>query len=281
MSPTFRLALVQLSVGANKAENLARCGKLVREAASNGAKVVALPECFNSPYGISHFREYAEKIPNGQTCETLSKLAKENDIYLIGGSIPELSEDESSVYNTCTIWSPAGELLGRHQKVHLFDIDIPGKITFKESQTLSRGSRLTTFKTPFCNIGIGICYELRFAEMAQLYREEGCSLLVYPGAFNMTTGPAHWQILQQARAVDNQLFVATISPARDEGAGYVAWGHSMAVDPWGKILAEADHTEQVVYADIDLAYMKEVREGIPLTTQRRTDLYQVISKVQE
>jgi len=152
-----------------------------------------------------YFNENSEPIPSGPSSQALARFAKENGVYIIGGSIPELGEDNVSIYNTCTVWSPMGELLARHRKVHLFDIDIPGKITFQESKTLTPGSQLTTVKTPYCKIGIGICYDLRFAEMAALYREQGCELLVYPGAFNMTTGPAHWQILQQARAVDNQV----------------------------------------------------------------------------
>jgi omega-amidase len=260
-------------VTANKADNLSACTRLIKEAAQQGAKLVALPECFNSPYGVDFFQEYAESIPHGESCAALSKCASENNVYLVGGSIPEKAD--SKLYNTCTVWNPKGELIARHRKVHLFDIDIPGKITFQESKTLTRGSELTTVKTDLCHLGIGICYDLRFAEMAQVYRERGCDLLIYPGAFNMTTGPAHWQILQQGRAVDNQLFVATCSPARDKSGGYVAFGHSMVVDPWGTILADAGESESIAYADINLARKDEIRSNIPLTKQRRPDLYQV------
>jgi omega-amidase len=129
---------------------------------------------------------------------------------LIGGSIPERAENDK-LFNTCTVWGPTGNLLGRHRKVHLFDIDIPGKITFQESKVLSSGNQLTTVVTEFGNIGIGICYDIRFPEMAQIYRQKGCDLLFYPGAFNMTTGPAHWQILQQGRALDNQVELRRIN----------------------------------------------------------------------
>ena len=118
------------------------------------------------------------------------------------GSIPE--RDGSNVYNTCIIVSPKGEIVAKHRKVHLFDIDVPGKITFKESDTLTGGSSMTTFNTEFGTIGVGICYDLRFPEQAAIMRQRGCNLMVYPGAFNMTTGPAHWELLQRARALDNQ-----------------------------------------------------------------------------
>ena len=275
MAGPFRLALVQLAVTASKADNLSRAAKLIKEAASKGAKVVALPECFNSPYGTSYFPEYAEKIP-GPSTETLMKVAKENSIFLIGGSIPE--EDGGKLYNTCTVYNPEGNMVAKHRKVHLFNIDIPGKIRFQESETLSPGNTFTTFETPFGKFGVGICYDIRFAELGQIYAKEGCSVLIYPGAFNMTTGPAHWELLQRARALDNQVFVATVSPARDEKASYIAWGHSTVVSPWGEIIATTEHEEAIVYTDIDLKMVDNVRNQVPVTSQRRHDLYEVARK---
>lgn len=136
----------------------------------------------------------------------MSQLAQRFNVYLVAGSIPEIEEGTSKIYNTCTVYHPqSGEIIGRHRKVHLFDIDVPGKITFQESKVLSPGENLTVVRTDYCNIGIGICYDIRFPEMAQLYRQKGCEILVYPGAFNMTTGPAHWELLQRSRALDNQV----------------------------------------------------------------------------
>ncbi|PIK32904.1 putative omega-amidase NIT2 isoform X4, partial [Apostichopus japonicus] len=137
--------------------------------------------------------------------------------------------------NTTTLpqfFDPEGKMIAKHRKMHLFDIDIPGKIKFKESEVLHPGSKFTTFETPFCKVGIGICYDMRFAELAQIYKNLGCKLIVYPGAFNMTTGEAHWEAIQRGRAIDNQLYVATVSPARDVDATYIAWGHSTIVSPW-------------------------------------------------
>jgi omega-amidase len=184
---TFRLALIQLAVSSNKTSNLTRAVEKISEAAKAGANVVSLPECFNSPYGTQHFPEYAEQVPDGQSCKLLSQAAKDQKVYLIGGSIPE--RDGEQLFNTCTVWNPNGELVAKHRKMHLFDIDIPGKITFKESDALTAGKSFTSFTTPWTNIGIGICYDIRFADMAQIYaRDDKCGLLVYPGAFNMTTG---------------------------------------------------------------------------------------------
>ncbi|XP_067001433.2 omega-amidase NIT2 isoform X2 [Anabrus simplex] len=268
----FRIGLIQLLVGKDKVANVQRALELIKVAKNNGCQIVALPECFNSPYGTQYFPEYAEPIPNGSTCKSLSASAVENKIYLIGGSIPE--SDGDKLYNTCTVWSPSGELLAKHRKVHLFDIDIPNKIRFKESDTLSPGNSLTTFTFNDCKIGIGICYDIRFEQMARIYRNQECNLLVYPGAFNMTTGPLHWELLQRARAVDNQVYVTAISPARDESSGYVAWGHSTLVDPLGQIVAKAGIEEEIVYGDIDLNKVDEVRNNIPISKQWRSDIYE-------
>ncbi|KAM4044409.1 omega-amidase NIT2 [Anomaloglossus baeobatrachus] len=271
----FKLALVQLLVSPVKSDNLKKASELVKQVAQQGAQIVVLPECFNSPYGTTFFPEYAEKIP-GQSTQMLSDIAKECGIYLIGGSIPE--EDSGKLYNTCTVFGPDGKLLLKHRKIHLFDIDVPGKIRFQESETLTPGDSLSVFDTPFCKIGVGICYDMRFAELAQIYTKKGCQLLVYPGAFNMTTGPAHWELLQRARALDNQVYVATASPARDDKASYVAWGHSTVVSPWGEVIVKAGAEETTISADIDLQYLAGIRQQIPIHTQQRHDLYSVEEK---
>ena len=270
----FRLALIQLAVGASKTENLQRAATYITQAAKNGAKIVALPECCNSPYGNKFFPEFAESIP-GESTDLFARSAKENKVYLIAGSIPERADEK--IYNTCTVFDPNGVMVAKHRKLHLFDINIPGQITFEESKTLSSGNSLTVFDMELCKVGLGICYDLRFPELAQIYAKEGCRLIVYPGAFNMTTGPLHWELLQRARALDNQVYVATVSPARDETASYIAWGHSMVVDPWGKVISECDHKEDILYANVDLDYLESVREQIPVSKQKRSDLYKVVN----
>lgn len=268
----MKIALIQFAVSPDKQTNLSRACQFIKQAAQNGAKLVCLPECFNAPYGVKYFNQYAERIP-GETSDFLSQSAKENNVYLIGGSFPERQEEK--LFNTCLAYGRDGQLLAKHRKVHLFDIDVPGKITFKESDALSAGSNLTMFKMNEWNVGLGICYDIRFSLMANIYAEKGCQLLVYPGAFNMTTGPAHWELLQRARAVDNQLYVATVSPARDEKSSYIAWGHSTLTSPWGNVISTTDEKEGIVYGDIDLSYVNEIREQIPIRKQQRKDLYNI------
>lgn len=277
MKRCLKAALIQMSVGVNRMENLKRAEKMITEASKNGAKLVSLSECFNSPYGTKFFAEYAESIPNGPTSEMLSKAAKANQIYLVGGTIPESSNNK--LYNTCTIWNPDGKLIGKFRKMHLFDIDLPGAVPFKESDVLSSGNEFVTFKIPDVNVtaGIGICYDMRFEEMAKFYRLQGCELLIYPGAFTMKTGPLHWELLQRSRANDNQSYVLGISPARGD-KGYIAWGHSQITDPWGKVVKQAGPEETIVYGDLDFDECTKIRQQIPIGIQRRSDIYDTIIK---
>lgn len=179
MMRLFRAALVQLKVTEDRSKNLERAANLIQKAKYLGAKLVALPECFNSPYGTKFFKQYAESIPNGPTSEMLAKAARDYNVYLVGGTFPEVENNQ--YYNTCTVWNPEGELIAKYRKMHLFDIDIPGKITFQESDILSPGNELVTFDIEGIKVGLGICYDLRFEEMAKLYRLQGCHVLIYPG----------------------------------------------------------------------------------------------------
>ncbi|XP_008797647.1 omega-amidase, chloroplastic [Phoenix dactylifera] len=274
----FKIALCQLAVTADKERNIAHARKAIEEAAGKGAKLVLLPEIWNSPYSNDSFPIYAEDIEAGgdasPSFSMLSEVARNLQITIVGGSIPERSGD--CLYNTCCVFGADGKLKGKHRKIHLFDIDIPGKITFKESKTLTAGQHPTIVDTDVGRIGIGICYDIRFQELAMLYAARGAHLLCYPGAFNMTTGPLHWELLQRARAADNQLFVATCSPARDSSSGYVAWGHSTLVGPFGEVIATTEHEEAIIVDEIDYSLIELRRSNLPLQKQRRGDLYRLV-----
>ncbi|XP_077546644.1 omega-amidase NIT2-like [Haemaphysalis longicornis] len=271
----IRVALIQYIVKAKKSDNLATARIKVEQAAANGAKIVCLPECFGFPFGVQYFSVNAEPVP-GDTSAMLAETAKKHGVYLVGGSMAEV--EGGKLYNTCLVYGPDGSLIAKHRKVHLFDVDIPGKMTFQESASFAAGNALTTFDTPGLKVGLGICYDLRFAPMAQIYAQRGCKLLVYPSAFSIPTGSMHWELLQRIRAVDNQVYVATTSPATDRRAPVPAWGHTMMVDPMGKVVASAGHEEGTVIADVDLDYLQAVRNQIPVTRQMRSDLYSVVSR---
>jgi predicted amidohydrolase len=276
MDKSFKLAVCQMKVVDNKDDNLKKAVEQINISTGNGAELVVLPEMFNCPYDNQKFKEYAEKRSNSQTLKKMSIAAQENKIYLVAGSIPELDDDK--IYNTSFIFNPHGDIIGSHRKLHLFDIDVRDAITFRESDTLTPGSEITIIDTILTRMGVVICYDIRFPELIRLMALEGVELLVVPGAFNMTTGPAHWKTLISSRAIDNQIFLAAASPARDDKASYVAYGHSMIVDPWGEVLSEAGTGEEIIYADIQLKRIDDVRRELPVLYNRREDVYELKRK---
>ena len=283
-----KMACIQLMNGMDKDVNLAHAREKVLEAAQGGAKIIVLPECFNSPYGCDFFPKYAETLlPSPPTREqspsfhALSAMAAETKTYLIGGSIPEADPDPASkkYYNTLLTFGPDGALLATHRKVHLFDINIPGKIRFFESDVLSPGNQLTLVDIPeYGKIAVAICYDIRFPELATIAARRGCFALIYPAAFNLTTGPLHWRLQAQARAMDNQIYVALCSPARDNDGPYQAYGHTMVVDPMAQVVAEAEEAETIVTWELDSAKIEDTRKAIPLPYQRRFDVYPDINE---
>ena len=281
----LKLALIQLATGPSKAQNIASARKRVLEASRAGAKLIVLPECFNSPYGCQYFPKYAETLlpsppskEQSTTFHELSAMAIEAKAYLVGGSIPEYETSSKKYFNTSLTFDPQGELLATHRKTHLFDIDIPGKITFKESEVLSPGNKVTLVDLPeYGRIAIAICYDIRFPELAMIAARHDAFLLLYPGAFNLTTGKLHWELQARARAMDNQVYVGVCSPARDMEATYNAWGHSMIVNPRAEIVEEGDEKESIVYADLSGDIIAEFRKEIPIYTLRRFDVYPDVS----
>lgn len=266
----FRIGLCQMKGSFDKTESMKTAERFVREAAENGAEIISLPEMWNCPYSNDYFREYSEPA-DGRTVEFLSKLASDLGIYLVGGSIPEL--DGGNVYNTSFSFDRAGNLIGRHRKIHLFDIDVEGGIRFMESDTLTAGKDMTVIDTEFCKVGVAICYDVRFPEWFRKMTLAGAELMILPAAFNLTTGPAHWDITMRARALDNQVYFAANSPARDENGPYQAYGGSCIADPWSQFIAHADEKECIVYGDIDLERVGAVRQQLPLLRHRREELY--------
>jgi len=212
-----------------------------------------------------------------QSITLLSKLARDNKIWLFGGSVPEL--EFGKVYNTCFVFNPDGRIVARHRKTHLFDIDVAASakapaMKFSESDVLSAGDSLTFVDLPWCRTGVGICYDMRFPEMALAMREQGAKLLIYPGAFNTNTGPAHWSVLGRGRAVDTQSYVAMVCPARSTNPDdYQAYGHSMVITPWAVVMTEAEHEVGVWVSEIDPSEVDRIRAQVPTSNQKRGDIY--------
>ncbi|SHK07981.1 carbon-nitrogen hydrolase family protein [Tepidibacter formicigenes] len=272
----FKIALCQTLVEDNKENNIKRVVKLIEEAVDNGAKIISLGEMFNCPYRNDAFKIYAEEEGKSETLNILSSIAKEKGVYIIGGSVPE--KEGEKYYNTSFVFDKEGKIVGKHRKVHLFDIDIKDRVKMKESDTFSYGKNITVFDTQYCKVGIAICYDMRFPEIFRIMVQKGVKLIIVPAAFNYVTGPAHWEIIIRGRAMDNQVYFCAVSPARNENESYLAYGHSIICDPFGKILGELDEKEGILYSEIDLDYLEKVRSELPLLKHRRLDLYSVNEK---
>ena len=271
----LKVGLIQMKVEENKKQNLLKASQLVSEISIEKPDIVILPEMFSCPYDSRNFPLYAEE-EGDYSFNFLSNIAKTNSIYLIAGSIPE--KEGEKIYNTSYVFNRQGKKIGRHRKIHLFDIDIKNKQKFKESDTLSSGNEVTVFDTEFGKIGLCICYDFRFPELARLMVNKGAKAIIVPASFNMTTGPAHWHIMFRSRSIDNQVYTIGCSPSRDYNSSYISYGHSLIASPFGEILCELDEKENLITYSIDLDYVDQVREELPLLHHRRNDLYELIEK---
>lgn len=267
----IRLAICQMRTELSQTESLEKARLMVEEAAAAGADFVVLPEMFNCPYSKEYFKKYAA-LGHRESVEAMSAWAKKLNIYLVGGSIPETADGK--IYNTCFVFGRNGEQLARHRKLHLFDVDIPG-MRFRESSTFSPGDEITVFQTEYGLMGCAVCFDVRFPELFRAMAMRGARLIFLPAQFSTRTGPAHWEMTLRMRAVDNEVFFAAAAAARYPGFDYECWGHSMIVDPYARILAEADETEQIIYSDIDFKTVDEVRQQLPTFLKLRKDLYRV------
>ena len=256
-----------------KEKNLQRAAQLVAEAAAQHADFAILPEMFVCPFSNGNFRPNAE-TPNGPAVRFLSSLARKHGIYLIAGSIPEL--EENAVYNTSYFFDRAGNILGKHRKMHLFDATFRDGSVYRESDAITPGSRMTVVQTEFGPVGLAICFDIRFSELFRLMSLQGVRMIFHPAAFNLSTGPAHWDMSVRMRALDQQCFMISCAPARNPDCVYVSYGHSMIADPFGAVVARMDTEEGVTVAELDLGEIETTRRALPIMNGRRTDVYNTV-----
>lgn len=269
----IKIAAIQMSTVEDKMENVRTVKTYLEKIKDENPDFVILPEMFCCPYQTENFPIYAEK-EGGPVWQQLSGYAKQYGIYLIGGSMPE-KDAEGNVYNTSYIFDREGKQIGKHRKVHLFDIDVKGGQTFKESDMLTAGDSDTVFDTEFGKIGVMLCFDIRFPELSRMMVNDGAKVIFVPAAFNMTTGPAHWELSFRTRALDNQIYMVGCAPARDVSAGYISWGHSIVTDPWGRVIDMLDEKKGILLAELDMDYEEQVREELPLLKSRRKDMYKL------
>jgi predicted amidohydrolase len=265
---TYLAAAIQMNAGPDKPANLERAERLVRVGAARGANLVALPEVFNWR-GKRNEQAAAAETLDGQSLTLMSRLARELQIHIVAGSITEQVASDSRCYNTSVLIGPDGKQLAVYRKIHLFDVDLPGRVTVRESDAKLAGADVVTAATPLGAIGLSICYDLRFPELYRRLTFAGAQILSVPSAFTFPTGEAHWEPLIRARAIENQAYVIAPAQFGPNIYGYSDYGNSMIVDPWGRVLARAADQEGVVVAPIDLEYQERVRRELPALKHAR------------
>ncbi len=268
---TIRIAQLQLPVPVDTRQALAAAATACQDAVAKEVDLVALPEMFCCPYDTKNFPLYAEE--EGDSVWTAcSEIARNNGIYLSAGSVPE-RDSTGRVYNTAYVFDRTGRRIAKHRKMHLFDINVKNGQRFQESDTLSAGKSVTTFDTEFGVFGLCVCYDFRFPELGRLMALNGAKVILVPAAFNMTTGPAHWELMFRSQALNNQVYAIGTAPARDPSAPYVSWGHSIIVDPWGGVVHQMDEMSGTQITELDLGFVADIRAQLPLLKHRRTDVY--------
>ena len=271
----MRAAVVQLNSNADKPANLAAAERQVRAAAADGADLVALPEKWNVLGDADALREGAEPL-DGPTLKAVSDWARELGVSLLAGSIPESVEGDDHLFNTSVLVGPDGEQLATYRKIHLFDVDVGG-VAYRESDTERPGTDVVVVNAESggesIELGLTVCYDLRFPELYRILAVRGARVLTVPAAFTAVTGRDHWEVLLRARAIENQAFVVAPGQVGAAAPHYDSWGHSMIVGPWGDVLAEVSEGEGFAAADLDLAEQERVRAELPSLANRRPGAY--------
>ncbi|MCW5808479.1 MAG: carbon-nitrogen hydrolase family protein [Deltaproteobacteria bacterium] len=264
---SLRIGAVQMRSTDDLGANLAACTGLIDEAAAGGARLVVLPECF----AFLGSREgdklaVAEAVPgSGRIAGTLREAAARRGVWIVGGGMPEVvAGDAVRTYNTAVVVDPRGEIAASYRKIHLFDVDIPGGATLRESDATARGDQLVVVDVEGAAVGLSICYDVRFPELYRaLVKDRGAQVLLVPAAFTAHTGAAHWHLLLRARAVEDQAWVVAAAQWGKHNAKRESYGHTLVVDPWGTVTAERAAGDGVVFADLDEGSVARRRTQMP------------------
>ena len=259
---TLNIGIVQFCPLKDRNENFNKVKQMSLELVSKGAELIILPEMFVQDFVLSELKVTGELIP-GPTTNFLSNLAKDLNVFIIGGSNPH--ELDGKLYNTCQVINSSGELIGYYSKQRLYRVSIPGKITVSEGDVFTPGNKRFSFNIKGFKIGIAICFDIRFPEIALEYSAiDKCDVIVYPSAFHTSTGPYHWKPLGIARALDSQCYIVCVSASNDERSRFSTYGHSFISDPMGKCVSEIDEKENILLYTIEKQMIESTRNSIPV-----------------
>jgi deaminated glutathione amidase len=272
----LRVAAIQMTSTEDVSRNLGAAADLVRQASADRASLVGLPENFaflgadrDHRLAIAESLDLAGGERPGPILGAMTSLARELGIHLLLGGFPERAVRTDRIHNTAVLLTPAGGIAARYRKIHLFDVDLAGGASFRESDAVESGTDVVVVPFPWGGLGLSVCYDLRFPELYRRQVAAGARVLAVPSAFTAETGKDHWHVLLRARAVENQAFVMAPAQFGVHGEKRRSYGHAMIVDPWGVVLAECGDHEGVALADLDFAYQDDVRRRLPCLTHRR------------
>ncbi len=271
MGDSYWAAAIQMTSGEDKERNLEAAERLVREAAERGARLVALPELFNCLGHKEQVIRAAEPVP-GPTSRRMRDLARRYRITLLAGSLCERVEGRDRVFNTSLLFDHSGTLLARYRKIHLFDVNLPGRVSYRESSWMAPGRDVVSAETDHGRLGLSICYDLRFPELYRRLVRQGCRILLVPSAFSLPTGRDHWEVLLRSRAIENQTYVIAPNQCGQHTPGFATCGRSAVIDPWGVPQAVAPDGEGVILARLDARRQETIRRELPALSHRRLDL---------
>ncbi len=265
-----KCAAIQMTSSPTISVNLQEAEKLIAAAATAGAKLVALPENFALMGNHEADKLKAKEVDgSGPIQDFLATIAKKYAVWVVGGTIPMATDDSNKVRAACLIYNDQGERVGRYDKVHLFDVNVPGtQEVYRESDSIEPGTEPQVFDTPFGRLGIAVCYDLRFPEFFRKMSVQGVDILVVPSAFTAETGAAHWEVLLRARAVENLCYVIAPNQGGLHSNGRKTFGHSMMIDPWGIVLDCYKTGSGYVMAEIDPERLEKVRGAFPVLNHR-------------
>jgi predicted amidohydrolase len=263
----MRVAVCQLNARDDRAQNLSVARDLLGRAASAGAELAVLPE-YVDYLGPGETAPKPEPV-DGEFAAFFSAAARELGIWVHAGSFHEVGPDERRTYNTSLIFNPAGDLAATYRKIHLYDVEIPGRVSYKESRSVAPGAETVVTDVAGLPTGLSICYDLRFPELYRRLAVDGAKIILVPAAFMLHTGRDHWEVLLRARAIESQCYVVAAAQIGDHEPRRTCFGRSMIIDPWGTVLAQAPDTVGIVTAEIDLGRLDEIRTELPSLANRR------------
>lgn len=268
-SSSLSVAAIQLTSTPDVDANLSRALHHLEEAASAGADLAVLPENFGFLGSEKAKLAYAQSIEEGSFVAPLRELAAKKGMGIIAGGMPEKGPDDDRVYNTAVFIGRSGEVVGSYRKIHLFDIDLAGKISYQESASVLSGNEPMVVEFEGWKVGLSICYDLRFPEMYRSLVDQGAHILTVPAAFTLQTGRDHWEVLLRARAIENQCYVIAAGQVGEHLKGRTSWGQSCVIDPWGTILEQAPDVEGITLATLERSELQRIRTQLPCLTHRR------------